>query len=111
MREGAVDFLQKPVSPERLLETVARVVEEDRFSRFGTLHAEELQSRFATLTEREGEIIRHAVTGLLNRQIAERLGIAERTVKVHRLSAYRKLGVHNTAELAPLFALLERGAL
>lgn len=108
---GAEEFLQKPVQPDRLLTTVARSVQKDCDSREHPIDEAEWKSRFGRLTTREREIIRLAAKGLLNRQIAAKLDISERTVQVHRLSAYRKLDVHNTAELAPITVLLERGKL
>lgn len=111
IRAGAEEFLQKPVQPDRLLTTVARSVQKDCDSREHPIDEAEWESRFGRLTTREREIIRLAAKGLLNRQIAAKLAISERTVQVHRLSAYRKLDVHNTAELAPVTVLLERGKL
>lgn len=87
IRAGAEEFLQKPVQPDRLLTTVARSVQKDCDSREHPIDEAEWKSRFGRLTTRE------------------------RTVQVHRLSAYRKLDVHNTAELAPITVLLERGKL
>lgn len=111
IRAGAEEFLQKPMQPDRLLTTVARSVQKDCDSREHPIDEAEWKSRFGRLTTREREIIRLAAKGLLNRQIAAKLDISERTVQVHRLSAYRKLDVHNTAELAPITVLLERGKL
>jgi DNA-binding NarL/FixJ family response regulator len=58
------------------------------------------KSRYQELTERELQIIRLVLSGLMNYQIAERLGLSERTVQVHRANTYRKLGVRTVAELA-----------
>ena len=99
VREGARDFLQKPVDPEKLLKTVAWVVQEDCDRRAMPIDEAQWKQRYALLTERERDVI------LL------KLGISERTVQVHRLGAYRKLDVHNVASLAPLTVLLERGVL
>jgi two-component system, LuxR family, response regulator FixJ len=68
-----------------------------------------LRARFAALTPREIEVLQHVVQGKLNKQIAFDLGIHERTVKLHRTSITRKLGVHSTAELTKLW--LEAGGL
>lgn len=111
VREGAVDFLQKPVQADRFLKTVTRVAQEDCERRSHPIDADQWKKNFERLTEREREIIRLAAAGLLNRQIALKLSISERTVQVHRLSAYRKLDVHSTAELAPVTVLTERGVL
>ena len=111
VRGGARDFLQKPVDPEKLLKTVAWVVQEDCDRRAMPIDEAQWKQRYAQLTERERDVILLVAKGKLNRQIALKLGISERTVQVHRLGAYRKLDVHNVASLAPLTVLLERGVL
>lgn len=107
-KKGAKDFLLKPVDAPRLLTSVATIVQEDCDQRAMPLDSAAWKRKFRELTEREQEIVRYVASGLLNRQIAERLGISERTVHAHRLSAYRKLNVHNVADLAPLTVLFVR---
>ena len=111
LKLGAKDFLQKPVQPERLLTAVATVVQQDLDQRAMPIDEDAWKARFSALTEREADIIRGVTQGLLNREIARKMHISERTVQAHRLSAYRKLGVHSVAELAPLTVLFERGKL
>ncbi len=108
VKKGAKDFLLKPVDAPRLLTSVATIVQEDCDQRAMPLDSAAWKRKFRELTEREQEIVRYVASGLLNRQIAERLGISERTVHAHRLSAYRKLNVHNVADLAPLTVLFVR---
>lgn len=108
LKKGAKDFLLKPVDAPRLLTSVATIVQEDCDQRAMPLDSAAWKRKFRELTEREQEIVRYVASGLLNRQIAERLGISERTVHAHRLSAYRKLNVHNVADLAPLTVLFVR---
>ena len=108
LKRGALDFLLKPVDAPRLLTSVATIVQEDCDQRSMPLDSAAWKRKFRELTEREQEIVRYVASGLLNRQIAERLGISERTVHAHRLSAYRKLNVHNVADLAPLTVLFVR---
>lgn len=108
LKKGAKDFLLKPVDAPRLLTSVATIVQEDCDQRAMPLDSAVWKRKFRELTEREQEIVRYVASGLLNRQIAERLGISERTVHAHRLSAYRKLNVHNVADLAPLTVLFVR---
>ena len=108
LKQGAKDFLLKPVDAPRLLTSVATIVQEDCDQRAMPLDSAAWKRKFRELTEREQEIVRYVASGLLNRQIAERLGISERTVHAHRLSAYRKLNVHNVADLAPLTVLFVR---
>lgn len=108
LKRGAKDFFLKPVDAPRLLTSVATIVQEDCDQRSMPLDTVAWKRKFRELTDREQEIVRHVAGGLLNRQIAERFGISERTVHAHRLSAYRKLNVHNVAELAPLTVLFAR---
>lgn len=109
LKSGAKDFLQKPVEADRLLTTIAEVVQNDLDRRAAPINEEDWLARFAALTEREQTVIKLAASGLLNRQIGERCGISERTVHAHRLSAYRKMDVHSVADLAPITVLIKRG--
>ncbi len=111
VRSGAKDFLTKPVQPEKLLSAVARVVQEDLDRRQLGKGEDEWKEKFASLTDREKEIIRWAAQGFMNKRIALKLDISERTVQAHRLSAYKKLGTHSVADLAPLTVLIERGSI
>ena len=106
--QGARDFLQKPVQPNRLLKAVARVVQEDLDQRSLFIDEEEWLRRWRLLTDRERDIIQHVLDGCLNKVIARKLQISERTVQAHRQAAYKKLLVHNVADLAPLTVLKER---
>ena len=102
MKAGAVDFLTKPVDGETLLDAIRRALEQDARRRATRAEAAELEARFATLTPREVEVFQGVVAGKLNKQIAHELGIAERTVKLHRAEAMVKLGVGSAAELGRL---------
>lgn len=100
-RRGADDLLKKPVNNDELLAAVARAVEKDKQKASGAEPLSSFEkSRYQELTERELQIIRLVLSGLMNYQIAERLGLSERTVQVHRANTYRKLGVRTVAELA-----------
>lgn len=99
MKSGAVDFLTKPVDAKSLLEAVRRAAERDERQRAQADRLHGLTSRLATLTVREREVLDGVVSGLLNKQIAGRLGIVEKTVKVHRARAVAKMGARSTAEL------------
>jgi FixJ family two-component response regulator len=102
MKRGAVDFLEKPVDPALLLATLERAVAQQRARREldGRRLAAEL--RLAQLSAREREVMRHVVRGRLNKQIAADLGIAEKTVKVHRSRMMQKAGVRSVAQLVHL---------
>lgn len=100
MRGGAVDFLAKPVNKDALFDAIARAVSRSRNS----LQVREWQARACrnvnSLTPREREVFDLVVSGCLNKQIAARLGISERTVKVHRSRVMRKMSVRSVAQLA-----------
>jgi FixJ family two-component response regulator len=99
MKGGAEDFLQKPFDGQALLEAVRRALERDRGGRSAHREAEAVRARMETLTPRERELVPWLLTGLLNKQIADRLGIVEKTVKVHRGRVMEKMGVRSIAEL------------
>jgi FixJ family two-component response regulator len=106
MKAGAVDFLSKPVEREPLLAAVARALELDAAQRAACGAEAELQARFSQLTAREREVFELVVAGRLNKQIADVLGIAERTVKAQRAQVMAKLGAANAAELGRIAAQL-----
>jgi len=102
MKSGAVDFLTKPVVREKLLESVRAALARDALQRAEREQRHSLAGRFAMLTPREREVLDLVVAGMLNKQIAARLGTAEKTVKVHRARAMRKMGAGSVAELVRL---------
>jgi two-component system, LuxR family, response regulator FixJ len=99
MRGGAEDFLEKRASKEKLLNAVNRALARDARERVERARQRELRARFATLTNRELEVLGHVVLGRLNKQIAADLCIHERTVKLHRTAITTKLRVQSVAEL------------
>ena len=106
MKAGAVDFLSKPVEREPLLAAVARALELDATQRAASGVDREMRARFAQLTAREREVFELVAAGRLNKQIADALGIAERTVKAQRAQVMAKLGAANAAELGRIAAQL-----
>ena len=102
MKAGAVDFLTKPVEREALFEALQRALARDAAQRAARVEAERLRAAFAALTPRERAVFDHIVAGQLNKQIADKLGIAERTVKMQRAQLMAKLGVNSAAELGRL---------
>lgn len=102
LQEGAVDFIQKPVDNERLLAVIAYAANKHLAARSGRVDRETLLQRAAALTDREKEIAAALADGLVNREIAVRLSIAQRTVEVHRAAVMRKLGIRKPAELEPI---------
>ena len=99
MKQGAVDFLTKPVEDVDLLEAVHRALSRDTRTRKLRAEYQEVAVRLATLTPREREVFVLVVQGLLNKQIAGRLGTSEQTVKVHRGRVMEKMGAISLAQL------------
>jgi FixJ family two-component response regulator len=102
MKQGASDFLTKPVDDEELLATVRVAIEKHRARRREQAELSELRARLATLTPREREVLDHVVAGKLNKQIAGDLGTVEQTIKVHRAHVMEKMRVQSVAELVRL---------
>jgi len=99
MKGGAVDFLEKPVRASDLLACVQRGLARSQQSREEHAERAAVERRFATLTSRERDVLRLVVTGMLNKQIAGELGIAEKTVKIHRSNMTHKMEAGSVAEL------------
>jgi FixJ family two-component response regulator len=102
MKAGAVDFLEKPAKREVLLEAIKRALARDAAQRAAHSEAQQLKNRLAQLSTRERDIFDRVVIGKLNKQIADELGIALRTVKTYRAQLMIKLGVNSAAELGHL---------
>lgn len=108
MKGGAVDFLTKPVEREALFEALQRALARDAAQRAARAEAERLRAIFAALTPRERTVFDRIVAGQINKQIADALGIAERTVKMQRAQLMVKLNVGSAAELGRLAERLQR---
>jgi len=102
MKNGASDFLTKPVSDEDLLAAISMAIKKDRALRWEQAELSEIRVRLATLTPREREVLEYVVTGKLNKQIAGDIGTVEQTVKVHRARVMQKMRVRSVAELVRL---------
>lgn len=102
MKGGAQDFLTKPVDHAELRDAIARALESVWAERRIRDDQAEFERRFATLTSREHEVLKHILAGRLNKQIAAELGTVERTIKFHRANVMRKTGVRSVAELVRL---------
>jgi FixJ family two-component response regulator len=99
MKAGAVDFLAKPFRDQDILDAVLAAVERDATRRREMRRHQDVATRFETLTVREREVMEAVVEGLMNKQIAFRLGISEITVKLHRGNVMKKMQVKSVAEL------------
>jgi FixJ family two-component response regulator len=102
MKQGAFDFLSKPVKDKDLLTAVCAAIERDAVARLEQAKLSEIRTRLDTLTPREREVLEQVVSGKLNKQIASDLGITEATVKMHRAHVMAKMKVQSVAELARL---------
>jgi FixJ family two-component response regulator len=99
MKAGAVEFLTKPFHDQDLLDAIHSAIERDRKRRREAVRVAELRERFATLSERERQIMTLVVIGRANKQIAAELGLSEMTVKVHRGQVMRKMRAGSLPEL------------
>ena len=102
MKKGAVDFLTKPFDDKKLLQTIEKAIEKDTHARAEYDESLKIRRRIELLSPRENEVLPYIITGMLNKQIALKLGIAEKTVKVHRGRIMEKLCVDSVAELVRL---------
>jgi FixJ family two-component response regulator len=105
MKRGAVDFITKPYSAEHIAGSVRAALARSRIEAGLRREAAALQERLASLTPREREVFLLVVEGLLNKVIADRLGIVEKTTKIHRARVMQKMGA---ASLADLVRMAER---
>jgi FixJ family two-component response regulator len=100
MKGGAIEFLTKPFRDQDLLDAVEAGLARDRARRERETTLTALRERFDTLSSRERDIMFHVVAGRLNKQIANDIGIAESTVKVHRTNLMRKMKARSLPELS-----------
>ena len=106
MKEGAAEFLVKPLDPEKLLQLVEKHVEWDIKRRQWSVSKEKAERRVESLTLRERQIVELVLKDLSNQEIAEALKLSRRTIECHRQVAYKKLQVNNVKELK---LILEEG--
>jgi two-component system CheB/CheR fusion protein len=109
MREGAADFLQKPIDSATLLESVAKATEPAAEAMVDQALRTDVAARLARLTRREREVMDRITAGQLNKNIAADLGISERTTEHHRQSVMRKMGAKSLAMLVRMMTRAEGG--
>ncbi len=102
VKHGAADFLEKPFNDKELLQIVQRCLEQDQQQRAKQQQVDSTQSRLASLTPREREVMQLVVAGKLNKQIADQLNISIKTVEAHRAKVMEKAGAHSLAELVQI---------
>ena len=106
MKAGAIDFLTKPFRDQDILDAAVRALERDQKRRDSEKAVSELRILFDSLTSREREVMTHVADGLMNKQIAAKLGITEITVKVHRGHLMRKMRARSLIDLLGMADLL-----
>ena len=102
VKDGALDFLEKPIRGEVLLARVRRALEIDAERRMSVAKARDLRQRHARLTDREREVMRWVTSGLSNKEIARKLELSPRTVEAHRQHVMYKMGAENLVELVEM---------
>ena len=102
MKAGAIEFLTKPFRDQDLLDAVQVALERDRARRQREGEIATLRERFESLSAREREVVAMVVSGMLNKQIAAKIGITENTVKVHRSRAMEKMQAQSLADLVKM---------
>ena len=109
MREGAFDFLEKPVRHQDLVDRVSAALKKDAQNRESIRRHADIRSRFLTLSAREKEVLQLVVDGRANKVIALDLGLSERTVEVHRGNIMDKMGAHSLAHLVRMHMIIQSG--
>ena len=99
MKAGAIDFLPKPFRDWEILDAVTDALKRDRERRKEEKSNSDVHTRFASLTPRQRQVMSLVTSGLLNKQIAAKIGLAEMTVKIHRAHVMRKMGARSLADL------------
>lgn len=102
LKRGAHDFCEKPVAPDKFRTAVREMIEANVASRKAAIEAAGKRELYDSLTPREADILKLVAQNLLKREIAEKLGIQEHTVKIHRSNGCRKLGVRSALEVSSL---------
>jgi RNA polymerase sigma factor (sigma-70 family) len=102
MKAGALDFLTKPIASEQLLGAIEQAMANHESLRGAKQRLNALRTQLETLTPREHQVFELVVQGKINKQIAQRLGTTERTIKAHRHKVMEKMGIQSLAELVSI---------
>ena len=109
LRRGAVDFLEKPVNPQLLLDRVQQALDQDMRDRQGRAEREQIAARVHSLTPREREVVDLAITGMSNKQIAIKFGVSSQAIDAHRARALTKMRVDTVPELVQVMLKYREG--
>jgi two-component system response regulator FixJ len=111
VKAGAINFLEKPFSNEDLLASIGEAFSRIDDSRKHRVQTATLRNKYARLTDREREVIQHVVTGVSNKNLAETLGVSDRTIEVHRSRAMKKMGAESLPDLIRKYAMCQKASL
>jgi FixJ family two-component response regulator len=111
MKAGAAEFLTKPFRDQVLLDAISVAIKRDRENRKERAEIAEYRARYDLLTQREREVLKHVVEGLMNKQIAAQLGTSEFTVKIHRKGVMQKMKAGSVPELVRMAQKLDSSSL
>jgi FixJ family two-component response regulator len=109
MKAGAVDFLTKPFRAQDMLDAINVAIERDEARWAAKVASADLKRKFESLSPREREVMLLVTAGKMNKQVAGDLGLSEVTVKIHRGSVMRKMGVRTLADLVRMAETLRLG--
>jgi FixJ family two-component response regulator len=109
MREGAFDFLEKPVRHQDLIDRVSAALQKDANNRDSIRRHADIRARYLTLSGREKEVLQLVVDGRANKVIAQDLGLSERTVEVHRGNIMDKMSANSLAHLVRMHMIIQSG--
>lgn len=109
MKAGAFDFIEKPFNNELLLDRVQRAVAQQVHADTDAVKREEIADRMELLTPRERQIMEMVASGDMNKRIAHRLGISEKTVEIHRSRVMEKMQARTLADLVRMVVIMELG--
>jgi two-component system response regulator FixJ len=111
IKAGATDFLEKPFSNEKLLESIDEAFSQADDSKKHRQATAKTKQRHAALTEREREVMQHVVAGMSNRDLAELLGLSQRTIESHRLIIMKKMGAESLPDLVRKYSMCQQAGL